>query len=71
MRTLRKQPFSQCKFGTPAFKQLVYKPKYMTQVLHHNRMVVKELPTNRLPVDRITHFQPLKLKAHPIIYQMV
>ena len=28
-------PFSQCEFGTPAFKQLVYKPEYRTQVLHH------------------------------------
>jgi hypothetical protein len=28
-------PFSQCEFGTDAFKQLVYKPEYRTQVLHH------------------------------------
>ena len=28
-------PFSQCEFGTQAFKQLVYKPEYWTQVLHH------------------------------------
>ncbi len=27
--------FSQCEFGTPAFKQLVYKPEYRTQVLHY------------------------------------
>ncbi len=27
--------FSQYEVGTPAFKQLVYKPKYRTQVLHH------------------------------------
>ncbi len=27
--------FSQCEFGSPAFKQLVYKPEYRTQVLHH------------------------------------
>ncbi len=28
-------PFSRCEFGTDAFKQLVYKPEYRTQVLHH------------------------------------
>ena len=28
-------PFSQCEFGTQAFKQLVYMPEYWTQVLHH------------------------------------
>ena len=28
-------PYSQCEFGSSAFKQLVYKPEYRTQVLHH------------------------------------
>jgi hypothetical protein len=28
-------PFAQCEFGAPVFKQLVYKPEYRTQVLHH------------------------------------
>jgi hypothetical protein len=28
-------PYSQCEFGSCAFTQLVYKPEYRTQVLHH------------------------------------
>ena len=27
--------FSQCEFGSAAFKHLVYKPEYRVQVLHH------------------------------------
>ena len=27
--------FSQCEFGSAAFRQLVYKPEYRVQVLHH------------------------------------
>jgi hypothetical protein len=28
-------PYSQCEFGSCAFTQLIYKPEYRTQVLHH------------------------------------
>lgn len=31
--------FSQCEFGSAAFKKLVYKPEYRVQVLHHAAVV--------------------------------